>query len=138
MPSSLANVDFDPAQRFRELAALWNAREFEQVTEAFGDDSVFTPDPLWPEPGPFTGRQARAELLRVAAAWETLVLEIHSIETVGDTVLADVRWIARGVASGADVLQDFWFVCRFADDGSFRTLHAFFEERNARAEAGIG
>ena len=125
----------DPIRRFREIVALWNARDYDAVLEAWTGESVFVPDPMWPEQGPFVGEAGARQLVEFADAWEQVVLQIDSLELVGDAVLGDVRWVVTGAASGADVPVDFWMVTRFDERGNVRSFHAFFDEGPARAEA---
>jgi hypothetical protein len=136
--STLSSVAVDPIARFREIVALWNARDYETFLEAWTDESVFVPDPKWPEQGPFVGDDGRRQLVEFADAWEQVELQIDSLELVDDVVLGDVRWVVTGAASGADVPVDFWMVTRFDDRGNIRSFHAFFDEEPARAETERG
>ena len=67
----------------------------------------------------------RAGLLRV---------ELLELESIGDRILARVRWTMRGEASGAPLQVDVALVCEARDDRLTKMAY-FLDREAARAES---
>ena len=116
------------ANWFRERADAYNSRDMEAFLAGFDREVVFNPDPQWPEPGPFVGREAFAEFLEgFRAAWEQDRLELDGVEDRDALTIARCRWIVSGAASGAPVPTPFTIVVRLETNGLASRVAAFFE-----------
>ena len=90
-----------PADVIHELARRWNAGDIEGVLDLFTEDVVMVAGGEWPEQTPRRGREdVRANIEEWRAVWESAELEIARTETLGDRVVADGSWNARGRSSG--------------------------------------
>jgi hypothetical protein len=120
------------ANWFRERADAYNSGDMETFFAGFDREVVFSPDPQWPEPGPFVGRDAFAEFFETfRGAWEESRLEVDHVEERAGFELAHCRWIVSGAASGATVLAGFSVVVRLEADGLARRVAAFFDHDEA-------
>ena len=140
--ATLAGVDDGP-QAFRRLIDLWNAGDIEAYLEAAGPRVRFSPDPMFPERGPFSGEELRTFLEQWQEAWggESDVVVVDDVFERSGAVLARVRWEVSGAASGAHVPSDwaeFTFVAWFGEDGALDHLLAFFDHDQALAAADAG
>ena len=115
----------------------WNRRE--EVTTA-GMDARWAADPSitapegWPESGEFQGREAViGQFRRLKESWSIESVELVSIESAGDRVLVNVRWVGHGESSGLDLDMPFWNVYTLVDR---KISHIGFhtDEESARAE----
>jgi ketosteroid isomerase-like protein len=120
------------ANWFRERADAYNSEDIETFFAGFDRDVVFIPDPEWPEPGPFVGRDAFAEFLEsFRGAWEEDRLEVESVEDHDAVALGRCRWIVSGAASGAPVPATFSVVVRLEPNGLASRVAAFFDHDEA-------
>jgi len=142
MAGSRAVGDCEPGQIRKEAAlsgpahapriSLAGAKEWRARPKGRFDDGCtvhdsHTPDPSWPEPGPFEGREAVMEFVREwVAPWESVRLELDELEERGGWVVSRCRWLTRGKASGAATVVPFTFLGA-ARGGHLAELRAFFD-----------
>jgi len=91
----------------REVLAAWNAGDMDAVCELHDPDVIMRMAEGWPEPGPFTGREAfMGELERLRDAFDANALEpISDYIDVGDRVVVRYRW--RGAGRGPEASFEF-------------------------------
>jgi SnoaL-like domain len=117
---------------FRALADTYNTGNLEAFLEGIHPEVVFQPDPEWPEPGPFVGRDSFARFLRDwRGAWEEARIEVDKVEERDDLAIAQCRWIVTGASSGAPVPVAFTFVVGFDREGLVTEMRAFFDHSAA-------
>jgi ketosteroid isomerase-like protein len=118
---------------FREITDIYNSGDLEGFLQRFDSGIEFTPDPQWPEPGPFLGRDAFERFMRGwEAAWGRVTLHLEEVEQRGDDlVIARARWEVSGASSGADVPVGLTMVCWFGRDERVTRLAAFFDHADA-------
>jgi SnoaL-like domain len=120
------------ANWFRERADAYNSGDMETFLAGFDRDVVFRPDPQWPEPGPFVGREAFAEFLNsFRGAWEEDRLDVDNVEDLGALLVARCRWTLSGAASGAAVPARFTILVRLEPNGLATSTAAFFDHDEA-------
>jgi ketosteroid isomerase-like protein len=80
----------------------WNSNDWEALEELYDPDAVAQAPDGWPEPGVIEGFEAvREQFARNKDSWEEEHVEIDEIRELGpDRVLAHVRWVTKGKASG--------------------------------------
>ena len=131
------------SERWRALVDLWNTGGVDAWFDAAGSRVLFSPDPRFPEQGPFSGSEFRTFVEQWVQTWggsAGLVLVDDPVERSG-AVVSRVRWDVSGATSGAHVpgeWAEFTFVGWFADDGSMDRLLAFFDHDAALAAADAG
>jgi len=80
----------------------WNAGDMEAFRELYDPDVILRPPDIWPEPGPFVGRDAVMDLFEQARE----VWDADTLEPIGDFIdAADrvvVRYAWRGAGRGPD------------------------------------
>lgn len=83
--------------------AAWNAGDMAAVRELWDPVAILRPPDGWPEPGPFTGRDAIfRQFQQMRETWKADALEpITSPVGVGDRVVLRFSW--RGAGHGPDV-----------------------------------
>jgi len=114
------------------MVRLWNEGGVDAYLAESSPDLTFTPDPKFPEQGPFSGDELRTFMEQWQEAWggsAELLLDAVA-EHVG-AVLARCRWVISGASSGAFVPAEFTFVAWFGSDGTLETLLAFFDDEDA-------
>ncbi len=86
------------------LAEAWNLSDVEAVLALFDPECEVVFPPEVPEPGPFHGH---AELRQWAdgflAAWEFHNSEVVEIVDAGDSVVAMLHLVGRGIGSGVEM-----------------------------------
>jgi ketosteroid isomerase-like protein len=124
--------------RVRELVRVWNEGDLDVFLAQVDPDFEFTPDPKFPEQGPFSGEDLRKWMEDWWTTWGDAHLELDSVERVADVFVAKCRWVISGVKSGAHVPAEFSFAMWFGVDGRLRRVVAFFDHATAVeiAEAG--
>lgn len=114
------------------MADAYNSGDLKAFLARVDPAVVFTPDPQWPEPGPFVGRDALSRFLEDwRGAWEDVRVEVHRVEEQADVAIGQCRWIVSGARSGAPVPVAFTFVVRFRADGLASQITAFFDHDEA-------
>lgn len=123
----------------RRLMRLWNEGGVDAFLEEAGADLKFTPDPRFPEQGPFSGAELRTFMEQWQEAWGgSTQLGLDEIVEHEDAVLVRCRWVVSGASSGAYVPAEFTFVGWFGDDGKLDTLLASFDHQHAIEAADTG
>jgi ketosteroid isomerase-like protein len=85
----------------RRLVECWNAGDTDGVLALCQDDVVQESGPDWPEQGEWRGKSGMREgIEQWRSAWETVEIELESLEGFGDRVVAHGTWSLRGLASG--------------------------------------
>jgi ketosteroid isomerase-like protein len=93
----------ESADVVHRLIEAWNGGSLEEILALFDPECevVFQPDV--PEPGPFHGH---AELRQWAegflGAWESHHVEVVEIVPAGDSVVAGLHLVGRGIGSGLE------------------------------------
>ncbi|HEY8467689.1 MAG TPA: nuclear transport factor 2 family protein [Solirubrobacterales bacterium] len=126
--------------RVREMADAWNAADFERFFGFLADDIGVDPDPLWPEPGPYYGEEARDFLRGWIDAWDSVRIQTDKIQLVGRCVVIWGAWLGEGAASHADVELGVAMAIEFDERLRATAMHVRFEHDQAleiaRATAG--
>jgi N-acetylglutamate synthase-like GNAT family acetyltransferase len=125
------------AQVFLEAAGRLTAGDFDGFAELLHPDVSTSGVEDWPEPGPYSGREAvLAQFTRIVADFEAQ--RFSDFEVVAEdrdwTVLA-YRWHVRGVGSQVETHFDFAVAVR-VDDGRLADMH--FRRTSHAALAAIG
>lgn len=112
----------------------WNRGDRDSLQRQWVEEPVITAPEGWPESGEFRGRDAVLnQFERLKAAWSDDRVELNSIESRGDKVLIQARWLGHGESSGLEFDMEVWNVYTLVGD---RISHISFnlEEAPARAE----
>jgi ketosteroid isomerase-like protein len=89
------------ADLIHELTGMWNAGDLDGVFELYTEDAMIRTGPHWPEQATYRGREAiRATSEEWASLWDSLQVEVDTLDEYGDKVVATGAWRMRGVASG--------------------------------------
>ncbi len=113
-----------------------NNADFAGFAELLDAEVVICPDPSWPEPGPFVGREAMMGFVRDwTASWERVQLEVEGLEQRGDWIVSRCRWLATGKASGAATTVPFTFLIQVRE-GRLALIKAFFDHDEAMRNLG--
>jgi ketosteroid isomerase-like protein len=119
-----------------QLVEMWNSGDLDGYLEALGPDFEFTPDPSFPDTGPYSGEELREWLREWQGTWEGNRFEVLGITDHGPAVTVDSRWHLIATGKGQEVpVQDFTIV--FWLDAQDRPLRmaAFFDRERALEEA---
>jgi ketosteroid isomerase-like protein len=114
----------------------WNADDWEEQLNAIWspDGTIVSPDG-WPEAGEFKGWPAMLEQWRrIKGSWAEDRVDVIELESIGDRVLAHLRWTLRGEASGAPLQVDVAMVCEVSGDRLSKMTY-FLDRESARAAA---
>jgi ketosteroid isomerase-like protein len=129
----------DPADReglARRSIEAWNADDWEeQLSALWSPDGTIVSPEGWPESGEFRGWPAMVEQWRrVKGSWAEERVEVVELESIGDRVLAYLRWTLQGDASGAPLEVDVAIVCEFAGERLSKMTY-FLDPERARTAA---
>ena len=129
-------------ERFRGYVDLWNEGDLDRWWEEVGSNVRFTPDPRFPETGPFEGEELKTFYEQWWEAWGGEArLVVKEMFERSDAVVARCLWDVSGAASGAHLpaeWAEFSIVAWERSDGSLDTLLAFFDHERALAAADAG
>jgi hypothetical protein len=115
-----------------ELAALWNSGDVDRYMDELGDDFEFTPDPSFPETGPFRGEALRAWMHQWASTWKDNELEVLETEELPSGTAARCRWHLEVPESGIALpVADFTIALLFDDSDRAVGMIAFFDHDRA-------
>jgi ketosteroid isomerase-like protein len=121
----------------RRSIEAWNRDDWDALEAVWHVDGDIVAPPGWPESGVFRGWSAiRSQFERLKAAWSDEHIELVALETIGDHVLADVRWHGRG-ESGLDFDLEVWMLNSVRGGRLVRVTY-HFDEGAARASAAGG
>jgi ketosteroid isomerase-like protein len=120
----------------KRLGELWNAGNLEGMLDLYDDEVEMVASPEWPDPGT-VGKAAFARYSEEwREAWETVNIDLGTLEARGDTVLVTGAWDTRGAASGIDGSMPFLILFTLRD--GLVTRHRWFmDQAQARAAAGL-
>jgi ketosteroid isomerase-like protein len=130
------------AQENIELVAsaldAWNRGEVDGFASHVAEDVVWVEVAGRPE-GDDSERRGRERLRQglesLFDAWETYRLDVERIDDVGDRILAVVREVARGRASGVEV-DSRWGYLITVGDGEIVRIEAYRDAAQAVEKAG--
>jgi hypothetical protein len=123
-------------QVVNELVDLWNSGDVDGFMEAVGPEFKFTPDPSFPDSGPYRGEELRQWLQEWKGTWEGNRYEMLGITDHGPAVTLDSRWHLIATGQGQEVpVQDFTLVVWFDDDDRPVGMAGFFDRERALVEA---
>jgi hypothetical protein len=117
----------------------WNSDDWEEQLKAIWrpEGTIVAPEG-WPEAGEFKGWPAIVEQWhRIKDSWAEERLDVIELESIDDRVLAHLRWIMQGEASGAPLEVEVWLVGEFEDD-RFSKMAYFLDRETARTAAEAG
>jgi ketosteroid isomerase-like protein len=82
----------------RAASQAWNAGDMDAFREMHDPDVILRPEMDWPEPGPYTGREAVMGFYRqLRETWDADTLELTGdVSHAADRVVARWVWHARG------------------------------------------
>ena len=112
----------------------WNSDDWEERLKAVWrpEGTIVAPEG-WPEAGEFKGWPAMVEQWhRIKDSWAEERLDVIELESMDDRVLAHLRWIMQGEASGAPLEVEVWLVGEFEDDRFSRWPTSWIARRLGR------
>ena len=121
----------------REMFAAWNDSDVDRMTDFWTEDGDWTWEdaPEIPDRRVVRGREAvEAHLRDLTSLIGGLHLEIESLTTVGDEVLAEAHFDVAGARSGVKFVDDSFHLIRF-EDGRVRRYRMFTTREQALAAA---
>jgi ketosteroid isomerase-like protein len=119
----------------RRSIEAWNADDWNTLKSLWNPTGHIVAPDGWPEAGRRDGWDAmRQQWRRIKDSWTEERVELLAVRSLGDRLLADIRWTVRGEASGAALEVDMWMLCAF-QEGRFTSLHYFLDHEAALAEA---
>ena len=123
----------------RRSVEAWNSEDWEEQLRAIWDpEGLIVAPEGWPESGTFQGWTAMlGQWRRIKDSWSNERAEVVSVETIGERVIARLRWVLQGEASGAPLEVDAWLVCGFRQDRLSR-MEYFLDREAARRAAEEG
>jgi hypothetical protein len=120
----------------RRSIDAWNADDWEdQLAAIWSPDGTIVAPEGWPEAGEFRGWPAMLEQWRrIKGSWAEDRVEVIELESIADRVLAQLRWILQGEASGAPLEVNAWLVAESEGDRLSRMTY-FLDRESARTAA---
>ena len=116
-----------------EATAHFNARDFDSIRALLHPDVTWAPDPSWPEPGPYRGREAAMGFITdFIAPFASAQLVVDELVEVRGHGVARGRWVIEGASSGIAADVPFTFVIS-ERDGLIDAYWAFFDHEQALA-----
>jgi ketosteroid isomerase-like protein len=126
----MANADV-----IHELIRRWNSGDLEGSLELYTDDAEIRTGPHWPEVTTYRGRdEIRATTAEWASLWDSIQIQLGSIEEHDDKVLGTGSWVMRGAASGAEGEMAIFIVVTVRG-GKIAVLEWFADRDSALAAA---
>jgi ketosteroid isomerase-like protein len=117
----------------------WNRRDLDAFAGHASEDVAWVEVAGRPEGVP-TERLGRDRMRRSLEAlfdvWDSYHVEVERIEEAGDRVVAVVREVGRGRASGLEV-DGLWGYLITVEDGKFARIEAYRDAAVALREAGL-
>jgi ketosteroid isomerase-like protein len=118
-------------QLMQRATDAFNAGDLDGFAEMLRPAVTMTPDPSWPEQGPFEGHEAvMAFVGGWVDDWESVRLEVDHMEERGEWVVSRCRWLTEGRASGLATAVPFTFVIKPEGD-RIAAIRAFFDHDEA-------
>jgi uncharacterized protein len=118
----------------------WNRGDVAGFADHAADDVVWLEVSGWVEQEgrEVLGRERlERNLVGLLDAWESYRLELEEVHEAGDRVVAVVRELARGRASGVEV-DSLWGYLISVVDGKLKRVEAYRDPAAALAAAGLG
>jgi N-acetylglutamate synthase-like GNAT family acetyltransferase len=127
------------AEVFLEAASRLTAGDFDGFAELLTPDVTTSGVEGWPEPGPFTGRDAVVrQFRRIVADFEAQRFsDFEVVAEERDWSVLEYRWHVRGVGSQAETHFDFAVAVR-VNDAHLAEMHFRRTREGALAAAGMG
>jgi ketosteroid isomerase-like protein len=130
----------DNVELVKSAFDAWNRGEIEAFAEHAAEDVAWLEVSGRPEGG-FSERlgrdRMRQSLETLFEAWESYHIELERIEDVGDRVVAIVREVARGRASGMEI-EGRWGYLITLEDRQIVRIEAYRDAAVALQKAGPG
>ncbi len=121
----------------REIYARWAQGDFTAGVELWDDASVFVLSPEFPDSGVYVGRGQMGKYMhQFLEPWEQLTITCITLNTVGDSVVAEVRQEGKGEMSGATTGFNYFQVWSFRGGTLLRLENIMQREEAVRATAG--
>jgi hypothetical protein len=122
----------------RRSIEAWNEDDWEEgLRSIWSRDGMIVSPEGWPESGPFEGWDAMVEQWRrIKSSWAEEHVELLSLKSGADDVLAEMRWSLRGEASGALLEVQAWILCEFDQDRISKMTYFLDGEEARRAAEG--
>jgi ketosteroid isomerase-like protein len=118
-----------------QLITRWNAGDLEGAADLYTEDGEMRTGSHWPEHVTYRGRDEIRDTSREwASLWESLQVELESLEEYGDKVVATGSWHMRGASSGVDGEMDIFILFTFRG-GKIAVLEWFPDRNQAVAAA---
>ena len=123
----------------RRSIDAWNSENWEEELRRIWDpEGAIIAPKRWPEAGEFRGWPAMVEQWRrIKGSWAVERVELDGLRSIGDRVVADLRWMLQGEASGAPLEVEVAFLCEF-NDGRLARMQYFLDREAARRAAEEG
>ena len=101
----------------RRAYELWNHNETDEFLESAHPDLVYTTSGVFPGFDPvYRGREGLAQFREtMLEAWESFHIEPTQLSPHGDWVIAALRFVGRGKASGVEVDIEFHHAVHIRD-----------------------
>jgi ketosteroid isomerase-like protein len=133
-------VPREDVELVRSAFETWNRGEIDAFVDCTSEDVAWVEVSGRPE-GVATERFGRERLREglksLFDAWESYYIDAERIEEAGDRVLAIVREVARGRASGVEV-DGRWGYLITVSDGEMVRIEAYRDHAVALQAAGLG
>jgi uncharacterized protein len=132
-------VPREDVELVRSAFEAWNRGDIDEFTQLAAEDIAWLEVSGRPEGGSserFGRDRMRRALESLFDAWESYHLEVELIEEAGDRVLAVVREIAKGRASGMEI-DGRWGYLVTLKDGLIVRIEAYRDAGQALQEAGL-
>jgi ketosteroid isomerase-like protein len=131
----VAADDLPNESLLRRSVEAWNADDWELLESLWNPDGHILAPEGWPEAGRRDGWVAiREQFERIKDSWMEERVEVLAVRSVGERLLADIRWRVRGEASGAPLEVPMWMLCEF-EEGRFLSIEYFLDHGDALATA---
>ena len=112
----------------------WNSGDLDGVLGLYAEEAAMHPAADWPEQASSHGRDGiRENMEQWRSVWESSDMEVESLESYGDRVVASGAWHTRGRVSGLDGRWGFNIVLALRD-GKI-VLHEWFTDRERAVAA---
>jgi ketosteroid isomerase-like protein len=133
-------VPRDEVELIESALDAWNSGEVRAFTDYMAEDVAWLEVSGRPEGGTTerVGRnRLRQSLESLFDAWESYRLDVEGVHDVGGRVLAIVREVARGRASGVEI-DGRWGYLMTVEDGEIVRVEAYRDAAEALRIAGLG
>jgi ketosteroid isomerase-like protein len=120
---------------FRRSVEAWNQNDWRTLESLWNPDGYIIAPEGWPEPGKREGWiEIREQFDRIKDSWVEDRVKVLAVRSFGERLLADIRWVVKGEASGAPLEVAMWMLCDF-EGGRFSAIEYFLDRDAAHAAA---